>query len=173
MRWAGLRATGGAAFLEVELFVEVERRRSVGLGGGMGLFAGAGVSFKDVWERSLVSELVDELGLNGGGSLRGPFVGGRPLEPRRAGIRGTVTQSGSSLTVYGFDGRFGFGTAPFCGGLKADRAGWLLSNHHFRLSELAGGRPGSIESYPMRSSSSVSSVFVSAVVEPTSKRRFS
>ena len=38
-----------------------------------------------------------------------------------------------------------------------DLAGWPLSSHHFRLSELAGGRPGSIGSYPIKSSSSVSS----------------
>jgi hypothetical protein len=150
VRWTGFLATGGAAFLDVELFVEVERRRSAGFGGGTGLPAEGGPSFVDARERSLVSELVEEFGLNGGGSLRGPFVAGefdgRGLEARGAGIRGTVTQSGSSPTVYGLDGRLGFGTAPFCGGFRADRAGWLLSNHHLRLSELAGGRPGSIES---------------------------
>ncbi len=57
-----------------------------------------------------------------------------------------MTQSGSSVGVYGFDGRFGFGTRPFSGGLREDRAGWLLSSHHFLLSELAGGRPGSMGS---------------------------
>jgi hypothetical protein len=150
VRWTGFLATGGAAFLDVELFVEVERRRSAGFGGGIGLLAEGETSFKDAWDRVLLSELTEEFGLKGGGSFRGPFVAGefdgRGFEPRGAGIRGTVTQSGSSLAVYGLDGRLGFGTAPFCGGIRSDRAGRLLSNHHFRLSELAGGRPGSIES---------------------------
>ena len=88
-------------------------------------------------------------------------------------IRGTVTQSGSSVGVYGFDGRFGFGTKPFCGGFMEDRAGWPLSNHHFLLSELAGGKPGSMGSYPTRSSSSVSSLMVLAIVVPTDDRRLS
>jgi hypothetical protein len=76
---------------------------------------------------------------------------------RDAFIRGTVTQSGSSVGVYGLEGRLGFRIAPCCGGLRADRAGCPLSNHHFLLSELAGGSPASIESYPIKSSSSVSS----------------
>lgn len=48
-----------------------------------------------------------------------------------------------------------------------DRAGWPLSNHHFRLSEDAGGSPGEMGSYPIKSSSSVSISWVFAVVEPT------
>jgi len=59
-----------------------------------------------------------EAGLNGGGSLRVPFVGrgfggGGAFEElgwgSRGGIRGTVTQSGSSVYAYGFEGRLGFG----------------------------------------------------------------
>lgn len=84
-----------------------------------------------------------------------PFVVGRGLTGGgskvvltllRGSIRGTVTQSGSSVGVYGFEGRLGFGTNPLCGGLTADLAGLLLSSHHFLWSELAGGRPGSIGS---------------------------
>lgn len=73
----------------------------------------------------------------------------------------------------GFDGLFGFGVAPSCMGLMSDRAGLPLSSHHFLLSELAGGKPGSIESYPIKSSSSVSIVGALAVEEPTSARRVS
>lgn len=58
---------------------------------------------------------------------------------------GTLTQSGSSVGVNGFDGRLGFNAAPF-GGRIAERAGCPLSNHHFLRSELAGGRLGSIGS---------------------------
>jgi len=42
-----------------------------------------------------------------------------------------------------------------------------LSSHHLLLSELAGGSPGSIDSYPMRSSSSVSPDLLFAVDPPT------
>jgi len=94
-------------------------------------------------------------------------------EMPRVGKRGTVTQSGSSLYVYGFDGRLGFGRAPFCGGSRPDIAYLPLSSHHFLLSELAGGRPGSIGSYPIRSSSSVSSSAALAVVDPTIPRLLS
>lgn len=54
------------------------------------------------------------------------------------------------------------------GGVAVDRAILPFSNHHFCRSELAGGRPGSIESYPIRSSSSVSSAVRLAVPSPTS-----
>ena len=47
----------------------------------------------------------------------------------------------------------------------------LLSSHHLRLSELAGGKPGSMDSYPFKSSSSVSSTFPLAVKVPTDDLR--
>jgi len=97
-------------------------------------------------------------GSRGGGSLRG--VGMRPLgsaaldatdgagdwyDSILSGLE-IVTQSGSSVVMKGFDGRFGFGTAPFCAAFTVDLAGWLLSSHHFLRSEDAGGRLGSIGS---------------------------
>ena len=77
--------------------------------------------------------------------------------------RGTETQSGSSVGWNGFAGRLGFRMTvelPLggAGGATADRAIFPLSSHHLWRSELAGGRPGSTGSYPMRSSSSESSL---------------
>jgi len=157
VKCTGFRATGGGR-LDVELVVEVESRRSradVGSDGGMTVVFVDGVLFKEVWENVLDKGIMPE-GLYGGGNLRVPFVVLRELGVLVAvvedwgkllvGARGTVTQSGSSLCVYGFDGRFGFGTAPFCGGSRSDLAYLPLSSHHFLLSELAGGRPGSIGS---------------------------
>jgi hypothetical protein len=182
VKCTGLRATGGGAFFDVELVVEVERRRSE-VGGGLNVVeVAAELSCKEAWERFLASAETDPVGLKGGGSLRVPLVelpfefrgfggGGGTDEltcPRGVGIRGTVTQSGSSVGVYGFDGRLGFGIMPFCGGLISDRAGCPLSSHHFLLSELAGGSPASIESYSIKSSSSVSSFCALAVFVPTS-----
>lgn len=60
--------------------------------------------------------------------------------------RSTLIQSDSGLAENGFDGLFGFGTWFALGGFNAERAGIPLSSHHFLLSELAGGRPGSIDS---------------------------
>lgn len=85
----------------------------------------------------------------------------------------TDTQSGSSVILNGFDGRFGFSATgcPFrlLGMGICARAGCLLSNHHRFRSELAGGKPGSIASYPIKSSSSVSSPSATlAVVSPSS-----
>jgi len=94
-----------------------------------------------------------------------------PGEPR-----GMLTQSGSSLCPNGFDGRFGLRaigcpSRPF-GTDTCARAGCLLSSHHFWRSELAGGSPGSMESYPIRSSSSDSSpTSACAVGSPTSALR--
>jgi hypothetical protein len=170
VRCIGLRATGGGAFFDVELVVEVDSLRSEVDGGSEAVE----VFFKEVWERFFDKiETVDPDGLKGGGRVRVPLVefefefefrgfGGGGATDLAAGcrgpvIRGTVTQSGSSVGMYGFDGRLGFGIRPCCGGLRADRAGCPLSSHHFLLSELAGGKPASIESYPIKSSSSVSS----------------
>jgi hypothetical protein len=168
LRCTGLRATGGGVFFDVELVVEVDRRRSVA-GGGIEVVE---AFFKEVWARFLdKAETAVPVGFKGGGILRVPLVefefefrgfgGGGAIDLvdccRDAVIRGTVTQSGSSVGVYGFEGRLGFGITPCCGGLRAERAGCPLSNHHFLLSELAGGSPASIESYPIKSSSSVSS----------------
>lgn len=75
-------------------------------------------------------------GLKGGGNFLMPLVpleeeprgfggGGATdfiLDPRASG-RGTATQSGSSVGVKGFDGRFGLGMNPFWGGARLDRAG--------------------------------------------------
>jgi hypothetical protein len=72
-------------------------------------------------------------------------------EERRDSERGTLTQSGSSVGLKGFDGRFGLRMVCWdeliaLGGVAVDRAILPFSNHHFCRSELAGGRPGSIES---------------------------
>lgn len=85
------------------------------------------------------------MGFKGGGILRVPLAefefgfrglgGGGAIDLidscRDAIIRDIVTQSGSSVRVYGSEGRLGFGITPCCGGLRADRAGCPLSNHHF------------------------------------------
>jgi hypothetical protein len=83
-------------------------------------------------------------------------------DPSLDPARGTATQSGSSLGVKGFDGRWGFSMAEelslvILGGAIPDLAILPLSSHHLWRSELAGGRPGSMASYPIRSSSSSSS----------------
>jgi hypothetical protein len=75
---------------------------------------------------------------------------------------GTATQSGSSVGVKGFEGRLGLSIAvelPLLvfGGAIPDCAILPFSSHHLWRSELAGGRPGSIASYPIKSSSSESS----------------
>lgn len=150
VKWTGFRATGGGR-LDVELVVEVESRRS-----WAAVRVGAGaLLINDVWDKFLAKGSTPE-GSYGGGSLRVPLVILREpgdfvavvedWEMPLAGMRGTVTQSGSSLCAYGFEGLFGFGTAPFCGRSRSDLANLPLSSHHFRLSELAGGRPGSIAS---------------------------
>ena len=73
VRWIGFRATAGGGPLDVELFVEVERRRSLCCGGGKtGLLVEDWTSFRDVWNKPLLSEVND--GSKGGGSLREPFV---------------------------------------------------------------------------------------------------
>lgn len=58
----------------------------------------------------------------------------------------TSTQSGSLVGVHGFGGRLVFGTSASTGGLRLDRAGIPPSSHHFLRSELAGGKPGAMES---------------------------
>jgi hypothetical protein len=60
--------------------------------------------------------------------------------------RGTLTQSGSVVALKGLGARWGLRTYPSPGGLTFERAAVPLSSHHLRLSELAGGRPGSIDS---------------------------
>lgn len=74
-------------------------------------------------------------------------------EPSRDPARGTETQSGSSVAAKGFEGRLGFSTIDF-GATTSDCAILPFSSHHLCRSELAGGRPGSMASYPIRSSSS-------------------
>ena len=83
------------------------------------------------------------------------------LAARKGGVSGfsTFTQSGSAVGLNGLDGRSEFGRYRSLGGLTVERAGMPLSSHHFLLSELAGGRPGSTESYPYRLSSSLSAPF--------------
>jgi len=84
-------------------------------------------------------------------------------EPRAGGGSGlrllgrclTSTHSGSGLGVNGLLGRFGFGEWLLDGGSTRAFAGKPLSSHHFLRSELAGGSPGSMLSYPSKSSSSV------------------
>lgn len=60
--------------------------------------------------------------------------------------RGTLTQSGSVVALKGLGALCGLRTYPSAGGLTCERAGMPLSSHHLRLSELAGGKPGSIDS---------------------------
>jgi len=66
-------------------------------------------------------------------------------------VFGIVTQSGSSIAAYGFDGLLGFNMVVYMalsglGGLMVERAILPFSSHHFWRSELAGGSPGSIAS---------------------------
>jgi hypothetical protein len=93
---------------------------------------------------------------------------------------GTATQSGSSVGWKGFEGRLGLRTAVVlsraplegCGGPTVDFAILPFSSHHLCWSELAGGRPGSTGSYPIKSSSSSeSSSSKVLVVWPTSAFR--
>ena len=74
VRWLGFRATGGAAFLDDELFVEVERRRSAGFGRGMGFLLGGWGSLRGGLDMLSLSEVREADGLRGEGILRGPFV---------------------------------------------------------------------------------------------------
>jgi hypothetical protein len=74
VRWTGFFATGGEAFLGVELLVEVERRRSAGFGGGVGLLVEGGTSFREICDKFLSSAVTEGEGLKGGGSLRSPLV---------------------------------------------------------------------------------------------------
>ena len=60
--------------------------------------------------------------------------------------RGTLTQSGSAVALNGLGARCGLRTCPSLGAFTCERAGMPLSSHHLRLSELAGGKPGSIDS---------------------------
>jgi hypothetical protein len=60
VRWIGFRATGGAAFLDVELVVEVERRRSIAVCG----WGGGGFVVMLIWDRLFVSvEMFEDAGL--------------------------------------------------------------------------------------------------------------
>ena len=82
VRCAGFLPTGGG-FLDVEPFVEVERRRSllVGIGcveGGEGRVVEEIGPSRDVWESVEANEATAE-GLKGGGSLRVPLVAWRGL----------------------------------------------------------------------------------------------
>ena len=90
--------------------------------------------------------------------------------------RGTDTQSGSSVSEKGFAGRLGLSTLdmslPTAGGVMPTRADWPCASHHFWRSELAGGSPGSMASYPIRSSSSELSSSSKDVLSPISAFRF-
>lgn len=97
-------------------------------------------------------------------------------DDKRDSDLGTLTQSGSSVGAYGLVGRFGLRIVIYAGlsglgGLMCERAIFPFSSHHFWRSELDGGRPGSIASYPIKSSSSNSSVARFAVSPPTSTLR--
>ena len=62
---------------------------------------------------------------------------------------GFSTSTQSEPTLLGANGLpelGGVDCEPLGGGLTAERAGMPLSSHHLRLSELAGGRPGSTDS---------------------------
>jgi hypothetical protein len=106
-RCTGFFATGGG-FLDIELLVEVERRRSlfvaVGMVEGPRFIEGLEPS-REVCDRFLVNDAT-ALGWKAGGSLRVPFGvwrgfgGGGVDEAARESLgatRDTVTQSGSSL----------------------------------------------------------------------------
>lgn len=112
-RCTGLRATGGGAFLPEELTVDVDNRRSDSAGWLCILGRGLGISSDvEFCARLFVMFDTDDDGLNGGGSFRVPFVlfefevrglGGGAFDEvvcrRPCSIRGTVTQSGSSVGV--------------------------------------------------------------------------
>lgn len=110
------------------------------------------------------------------------------------GVRVSESQSGWCVGENGFDGRSGLIVRPGPGAWILERAcmpvemHWLvlwssrrsernsslpLSSHHLLRSELAGGSPGSIDSYPSKSSSSGLSSLVFAVESPTTARRCS
>jgi hypothetical protein len=66
-----LRATGGGTFFEVELIVEVDRRRSEADRGREAVE----LLFKEVWARLLdKAETAVSVALKGGGTLRVPLV---------------------------------------------------------------------------------------------------
>lgn len=94
--------------------------------GGGGSFLGGTLSLGWPADETLYSEA---------GRLGGVFPG-----------FSTLTQSGSLVGVKGLLGRPGLGTWREVGGAAVDRAGMPLSSHHFLLSELAGGKPGSMGS---------------------------
>jgi hypothetical protein len=72
VRCTGLRATGGGVFFDVELVVEVDRRRSAAGGGTEVVEA----FFKEVWARFLDKvETAVPVGFKGVGILRVPLVG--------------------------------------------------------------------------------------------------
>lgn len=134
VRCIGLRATGGGAFFDAELVVEADRRRSDVDPGREAVEALS----KEIWARFLgIVDIPTPDSRDGSGRLQTPLVafefelrgfggGGATVRfacCRGVDILGTVTQSGSSVGVYGFDGRLGFGIRPCCGGLRADRAG--------------------------------------------------
>lgn len=143
----------------------------LGLGGGAGFRKVCfRCTFCAVSSSVCPSRLVGLLGFNGGmlpdlllsEGGGGSFLGGTPSlawvvvdetlysdAGRLGGVLpgfSTLTQSGSLVGVNGLLGRPGFGTCRAVGGATVERAGMPLSSHHFLLSELAGGRPGSTES---------------------------
>jgi hypothetical protein len=66
-------------------------------------------------------------------------------------LLGMLTQSGSSEGLNGLCGLLGLRIVSVeafmgFGGLMVERANFPLSSHHLCRSELAGGRPGSMES---------------------------
>jgi hypothetical protein len=115
VRCFGLRATGGGAFFDVELVVDVDKRRS-GTSGCDCPAAGLKVEVlfsKAVWEKPLAKEDTAEIGgLKAGGNFlvlvplvtfeedpRGFGGGGATGFVARDSGRGTWTQSGSSVGV--------------------------------------------------------------------------
>jgi len=91
-------------------------------------------------------------GLKGGGSFRGMvfvvvvlLLAVFDLCGRFVEVEFDI-QSGCDVGVKGLERRSGFSIRSVFGGWILERAGRPLSSHHFRRSELAGGRPGSIES---------------------------
>ena len=136
VRCTGFFATGGAGFLEIE-FIKVAL-----LGRLESWFAEVVTteSFLVALMRLLLL-VGNVLGSYRGGSLRSVTLGAllsdvdmdEAVDWKDSVLDGleTVTQSGSSVIVKGFEGRVAFGTAPLWGGCTEDLAGRLLSNHHF------------------------------------------
>lgn len=163
----GFLGTGGAALRMIECWDAAEGLR--GRRGGAGSDSEIGSSRRLGWYEGVLEEGAAECDCwcagHTGGSFRLPATAflsrfscndvdaagalRSRMDRERGGGglgRGTLTQSGSVVALNGLGARCGLRTCPSLGGLIVERAGIPLSSHHFLLSELAGGKPGSIDS---------------------------